>query len=50
MEKAIPEEAVGQGPQPVLQGRGHFSEVVVLVANDSQQVPQATGVVLPVLA
>ena len=32
---------VGDGAQPLLQGLGHFPEVVVLVADHAQQVPQA---------
>jgi len=47
---ATPEEALRQGPQPLLQVRRHLPEVIVLVADDTQQVSQAAAVVLPVLA
>ena len=47
---AAPEEALRQGSQLLLQVRRHLSEVIVLVADDTQQVSQAAAVILPVLA
>jgi len=47
---ATPEEALRQRSQPLLQVRRHLSEVIMLVADDTQQVSQAAAMVLPILA
>ena len=43
-----PHVLVGQGSEHLLQSLGHFPEVIVLVANDAQQVPQTPRIVLTV--